>query len=98
MATERIDFFRAEPHNDLLGGREENEAYCRAVPGKDYLVYFPDTGQVTLDPGVKRGVFTVDRLDILTGDWATTESERSGQMMTLASPGKHIMYVINKTK
>ena len=29
--------------------REENEAYCRALPGKDYLVYFPGEGEVKLD-------------------------------------------------
>ncbi len=40
------------PHNDLLKGRDSNEAYCIAEPGKQYAVYFTDGGQVNLEiPG-----------------------------------------------
>jgi hypothetical protein len=100
VASGRIDFFNAQPHNDLLGGRELNEAYCRAVPGQDYLVYFPDSGEVTLDLGSGRQDFEVERLQLLTGEWTGEdhEEEESGHNVTLRSPGKHFIFVIKKTE
>lgn len=94
MATDRIDFFNALPHNDLLNDREENEAYCRAVPGKDYLVYFPEAGEVELDVSGSGSGLTVERLEILTGNWITEEWEVTDGKLLIESPGKHFIFVI----
>ena len=94
MATEHVDFFKAEPHNDLLLDREENEAYCRAVPGKDYLVYFPDAGQVKLDVSGSGSGLEVNRLDILTGRWSSEQLIRENDALFLQSPGKHFIYIV----
>lgn len=94
MATDRIDFFIAEPHNDLLSEREENEAYCRAVPGEDYLVYFPDAGEVDLDvSGSKKGL-QVERLEVLTGKWERLQVEEVEDLIVLQSPGKHFIFIV----
>ena len=96
MATDRIDFFNARPHNDLLGDREENEAYCRAVPRKESLVYFPGAGEVTLDLGAAGQGLVVNRLEILEDEWTEEEAETSNGIITLRSPGKHFIFVIQK--
>jgi len=94
MATDRIDFFNAEPHNELLAQREENEAYCRAVPGKDYLVYFPESGEVKLDVSVSKNGLVVERLEILTGKWDKMNLEVEDGSIILQSPGKHFIFIV----
>ena len=94
MATDRIDFFHAKPHNELLLEREENEAYCRAVPGKDYLVYFPDKGEVQLDVSPSKSGLEVERLEILTGKWEIMKIEEKDRPIALQSPGKHFIFIL----
>ena len=96
MATDRIDFFNAVPRNDLLGQREENEAYCRALPGRDYLVYFPGTGEVDLDLGNSGPGMVVSRLEILTGELTTETTEVTDGTIKLNSPGKHFIFIVQK--
>jgi hypothetical protein len=94
MATDRFDFFNARPHNDLLEQREDNEAYCRAVPGKEYLVYFPEAGEVDLDVSGSGSLLEVSRLEILSGNWIMEKREPAGSSLMLESPGKHYIFVI----
>lgn len=49
MFAAEIDIFACEPANELLQNRSWNEAYCAAVPGDEYGVFFPDGGNVLLD-------------------------------------------------
>ena len=46
--TDAFDLFHCAPHNELLVDRSPNQAYCLANPGKEYVVYFPEGGQVKL--------------------------------------------------
>ncbi len=96
MATNRMDFFNARPHNDLLSEREENEAYCRALPGKDYLVYFPEAGEVKLDIQALGPDYQVDKLEMLSGQWVLEEVPENGGMLTLRSSGPHQLFLIQK--
>lgn len=48
MLSEKSDLFNGTPANELLENREENEAFCRAVPGNEYIIYFPGGGDVDL--------------------------------------------------
>jgi hypothetical protein len=94
MATDRIDFFRAAPHNELLGRRVENEAYCRGIPGAEFLVYFPDVGEVELDLQSAKRNLEVSQLEILTGKWSKVEARIENNKLRLESQGKHHMFVI----
>jgi len=94
MATDRIDFFNAEPHNELLFEREENEAYCRAVPGKEYLVYFPGEGEIELDIGPAGSDLKIEQLEILTGQWSQVKLRKKGDRISLQSPGEHLIFII----
>jgi hypothetical protein len=96
MATDRIDFFNAIPNNGLLGSREENEAYCRAVSGKEYLVYFPDRGEVDLDVHGLGNEILVSRLDMLAGQWADETVTVQNGDLKLSSTGKHTLFIVSR--
>jgi hypothetical protein len=49
QVTGAIDVFACRPRNDLLTDRQPNEAYCLADPPRQYAVYFPASGQVTIE-------------------------------------------------
>jgi hypothetical protein len=74
MALAEHDIFNSEPRLDLLGERSVNEAYCSANPGKSYLVFFPDGGNVSLNVAeMGDQVLTVQWLDIRNCMWAEDE-------------------------
>ena len=47
-AEKYVSFFELRPRQDLLRGREENEAYLAAKPGKAYVLFFPAGGKVSV--------------------------------------------------
>ena len=96
-ATNRVDFFHAGPHNELLGQRDENEAYCRAIPGEEFLVYFPDSGEVDLDVASLGSGIGVERLEFLTGRWEKLDPEVRDGILVIQSPGKHYIFIIHKS-
>ena len=83
--TSAFDIFSAEPRNDLLTDREEDEAYCLANPGDFHAVYFPDGGDITVDVGAGKGGHEVRWMDV---DNATFHpSERvAGPAVRLKTP------------
>jgi hypothetical protein len=93
-ATDRIDFFHAAPHNELLIDREKNEAYCRAIPGKEYLVYFPESGEVELDLSAAGPGLELQQLEVLSGRWDNLSLEGEAGLLTLRSPGKHYIFIL----
>lgn len=81
---------RCVPANELLGDREPNEAYCRALPGREYAVFFPDGGEVTLDVSAAgTAAMGVRWLDIAAGRWqdAQAASPADGRL-PLRAPGR----------
>jgi hypothetical protein len=69
MTVQKSDFFNGVPANNLLEQREENEAFCRAILGKEYIIYFPAGGDINLD--LPKGVnnITIEWLQILDPVW-----------------------------
>jgi len=71
MLTDALGVFDCRAANDLLGRREDNEAYCLAGPDRACAVFLPDGGDVDLDASA----FPVGRtlrlrwLDIAAGRW-----------------------------
>ncbi len=84
--SERMAWFDAAPRNDLLDDREENEAYCRARPGRDYAVYFPDGGGVTLDLSGLDGQASLVWLDVLASRWSAPQPVPGGHPLSLEPP------------
>lgn len=85
--TDAFNLFATEPRNDLLGEREENEAYCLAEPGKQYAVYFPNGGEVTLNFSDARGALTLRWYDIDGGRWLAEEKVEAERAIALKTPG-----------
>jgi hypothetical protein len=70
MLTDEMDFFNHRPMLHLLSGREPNEAYCMAIPGKEYVVYFPSSGEVILN--AEPGKYQSRWLNIENSAWGET--------------------------
>jgi len=86
--TDEMDVFTCAAHNDLLSDRKPNEAYCLANPGKEYAVYFPNGGSVTLDLRAAKGPFSARWLAIPRSQWTKEETLNGGSTATLTPPGK----------
>ena len=87
--VDRSDFFNAAPANTLLSERSENEAFCRAIEGKEYAVYFPNGGEVDLTVGTEDKQMSINWLDILSSSWTdeSTISVDQGKVK-IKSPGQ----------
>ena len=88
MFLDVFDVFAAEPRNDLLGNREENDAYCAANPGVQYAVYFPAGGQVTLNTADASGTLTLRWLDIQHNEWQPQTETSATAEMELTAPSE----------
>ena len=82
-----MNVFACKPRNDLLRDREPNEAYCLAEPGRQYAVYFPDGGTVSLDVSDARGSLELRWLDITRSVWQEPQSATAGRTLELRAPG-----------
>ena len=87
MLTDAMDVFACRPHDDLLSDRAENEAYCLAQPGRQYALYFPDGGGVTLDLSVAEGAQQARWLDVAQSRWADEATLEGGSSVALSTPG-----------
>lgn len=95
MLEKVVDLMRMEPNNDLLSDRDQNEAYCAAIPGSAYAVYFPDShimhnfpghGAVTLDVSAISGPMQVRWLNATNSAWANETTVFEGNALPLRAP------------
>jgi len=86
LLTDDMNIFQCTAHNDLLGERGPNEAFCMANPGKEYAVYFPNGGNVTLDISGLGEPATVRWLDIMKSRWSEPQRIESRGRLTLRCP------------
>lgn len=87
MIADEMNVFACEPANELLSGREPNEAYCLAEAGRQYAVYFPGGGAVTLNLAAAEGDWTLRWLEIPASRWSEQTSVRVGASLPLTPPG-----------
>lgn len=84
---ELVRFWEIEPHMELLGEREENEAYLAANPGTAYVLFFCKGGAVTLDLTGHEGAFAGRWIDVGTGEWGPQFELTGGAPRQIAAPG-----------
>ncbi|MFO7904061.1 MAG: hypothetical protein R6U98_15465 [Pirellulaceae bacterium] len=87
MFADAFNVFVAEPDNTLLSDRAENEAYCAADPGRQYAVYFPNGGSVTLDLSAAKGASHARWLEIERSRWTEEAAIPGGKPARLRTPG-----------
>jgi hypothetical protein len=73
--VDSADFFNAQPANDLLLDRATDEAYCRAIKNQEYAIFFPKSGQVSLDIEVKIKDISIRWLDLQKSQWSERPAE-----------------------
>ena len=71
--SRRVDLATLTPQSDLASTK-----YCLANPGKEYLVYLPDGGDVTLDLSAAQATFTVEWLNPHSGETTAGEAVAGG--------------------
>jgi hypothetical protein len=82
-----FDLFACEPRQDLLHTEGEDSAYCLARPGREYAVYFTDSGSAELDVSDCSGGVTIRWYDIDHGGWAAEAQASGGRAARLRTPG-----------
>ena len=85
--TGAFNIFRCGPRPDLLGDRDENEAYCLADAGREYAVYFPGRGDVSLDLAAAKGRMELRWYQIDAGRWHEASQVQGGGRARLTTPG-----------
>lgn len=89
--TDSLSFFAGQPANDLLQSREENEAYCRAIVGKEYIIYFPQGGEVTIDLPAEG---QLNWVPVMTNQWQQQEELPAGENILSPPDDEHFLAVI----
>jgi hypothetical protein len=85
---EKSDFFNGQPANQLLGNRNAGEAFCRAIPDREYAIFFPKGGEVELDINEKLKDISIEWLDIMKSEWISDSNiRREGGKLIVKSPG-----------
>jgi len=86
----RMDLINMVPRNDLSASR-----YCLADPGKEYLIYLPDGGEVIVDLSSASGTFTVEWFNPETGEAISSEAISGGKSERIVAPfsGDTVLYI-----
>ncbi len=66
---DNLDLSKVHPSNQLLDHREDDEAYCLAISGETYAVYFPQGGSVVVKDEEMAGNYEIKWLNINEADW-----------------------------
>ncbi|MCA9449769.1 MAG: hypothetical protein KC931_21790, partial [Candidatus Omnitrophica bacterium] len=82
----KVEFWEVEPHQELLGNRDPDEAYLAGTPGEKYILYFTDGGEVTLDLRDWDQHFEVSWVSIATGVIDETADLVGSQWTPIRSP------------
>lgn len=81
-----VPLWSVQPANELLSGRDANEAYLAADKGQAYIVYFPKGGQVQLDASDSKGSLILHWLNIDSNQPGPQERLSGGGQISLSSP------------
>ena len=92
MMANRMNLTAMTPQNDLASTR-----YCLANPGKEYLVYLPDGGEVTVDLSTDSGAMRVQWMKPVEGRLIAGKTIAGGSRQTFRPPfnGDAVLYIVN---
>ncbi|MFQ5809877.1 MAG: putative collagen-binding domain-containing protein, partial [Armatimonadota bacterium] len=88
--AERMDLLAAAPRGELA-----SSGYCLASPGREYLVYLPAGGTVTVDLSDAKGALGVQWFNPQTGARMEGGSVEGGAKRELEAPfaGDAVLYI-----
>lgn len=79
--AERMDLAASSPRPELASTK-----YCLASPGREYLVYLPDGGEVQVDLSGATGQFAVEWMQPISGQITPGASLDGGRWRSLQAP------------
>jgi len=79
--SERVDLAAMAPHNELA-----STGYCLADPGRQYVVYLPKGGEVTLDLATAQGALAVEWFEPDQGRVTPGDAVPDGATRKLTAP------------
>jgi len=88
--AERMNLAATAPHGELA-----STGFCLADPGREYLVYLPQGGGVTVDLSAATGALVVEWMDAAEGTVTRAEPTTAGRQQTLKAPftGDAVLYL-----
>jgi hypothetical protein len=88
--AERMDLAACTPQSDLASTK-----YCLADPGREYLVYLPSAGKVTVNLSAAKGRLRAEWIDPGTGKSNHAGDVSGGDRRTLTAParGDAVLYL-----
>lgn len=88
MLLQELDIFQCRPDAtaSLLDDRQANEAYLTCIAGRQYAVYFPQGGEVTLDVSACQGSLNVRWLHIAGSRWQPGQTSCGAGGLRLKAP------------
>lgn len=90
VLTESIDIFTSEPRNELIEGRNNNQAYC--LTGVDELaVFFPKKTNIRIKHNLSGKTLTIRWLDIPESLWTEQETVESDSDTIVLNVPKNTM-------
>ncbi len=78
--------WEVDPADQLLGQRQQNEAYLAADPGRRYALYFTHGGSVQLDLSKYPGSFQLTWINIQNGQWGEKAELTGGKKVLIEAP------------
>jgi hypothetical protein len=81
MCAQRMNLAAAVPHAELA-----STGFCLADPGREYLVYVPQGGAVTVDLSGVSGQFSTEWMRPAEGTFLSAEPTAGGSRQTLQAP------------
>ena len=90
LFAERMDLATAQPHEELA-----SSSYCLASPGRQYLVYLPKGGEVTLDLSAASGPLNTQWVRPADGMVVRVEPTHGGALTRMKAPfsGDAVLYL-----
>lgn len=91
MYSKRMDLIHMMPEPDVA-----SSGYCLANKGKEYLIYLPDSIEVTVDLTDSPGVYEAEWFDPKTGSFETVHVVEGGQKVIMQTPfpyGGSVLYL-----
>ena len=98
QVLESTSFFNGSPHQDLLSDRQPNEAFCRAIEGQEYIVYFPRSeGDIILELAEQEQEYQIQWIHFISKTQKTERKISAAERMQVRAPsGNHWVAIIKK--
>jgi hypothetical protein len=88
IMTSKMDFFDGMPLDQVFKEKNPNEAYCRGIVGQEYLFYFTNGGEVTVNISLPGGDGTIMWTSLDEKNRVEDSSIQEGADIELAPPGE----------